>query len=168
MHATYGDVVLFNKNLKEEVLLVAHTAELINAHGNLQLQLNDGQGYSYHDANFKWMNYKHLIINDMIKSDGDLYISTLAYWTDASTDQAFRTRLLITNTLLGLFPVLSLFLIVALGCCPCTPSKTMDLLLAFYLHYPLLYLCNHYPTVAWISRYLGGFTRLAFRHLYHL
>jgi len=112
---SYGDVVLFNMNLKEEVLLVAHTAELLNAQGNLQLQLNDGEGYSYHDSNFKLMNYKHLIINDVIKSDGTFYTNTLAYWTASPIDKEFRTRLLITNTLLSLFPVLSLFLIVALG-----------------------------------------------------
>lgn len=112
---SYGDVVLFNKDLKEEVLLVAHTAELLNAHGNLQLQLNDGEGYSYHDETFKRMNYKHLIINDVIKSDSTLYTDTLTYWTMSPSDQEFRTRLLITNALLSLLPILSLFLIVALG-----------------------------------------------------
>lgn len=112
---TYGGVVLFNKNLNEEVLLVANTAELINTHGNLQLKLNNGQGYSYHTADFKWMEYKYLLINDMIKSSGDVYKNTLAYWTDAAKDQVYRSRLLTTNTILSLFPILSLFSVVALG-----------------------------------------------------
>jgi lipopolysaccharide export system permease protein len=112
---TYGDVVLFNKNLKEEVILIAHTAELINSHGNLQLQLNEGKGYSYHDMDFKQMNYEHLIINDVIKSDHAPYTNTLEYWTAAPIKQAVRTQMLTTNTILSLFPVLSLFLVVALG-----------------------------------------------------
>lgn len=111
----YGDVVLFNKDLKEEVLLVAHTAELLNAHGNLQLRLSDGEGYTYKDENLKRMNYKHLTINDVIKSDSNFYTNTLEYWTASPTDQKFRSRLLITNALLSLLPTLSLFLIVALG-----------------------------------------------------
>ncbi|MCX6062205.1 MAG: LptF/LptG family permease [Campylobacterales bacterium] len=112
---SYGDVVLFNKDLKEEVLLVAHTAELLNAHGNLQLRLSDGEGYSYQDQGFKWMNYKHLLINDIIKGEATYYKNTLQYWTASPEKQEFYTRLLITNALLSLLPVLSLFLIVGLG-----------------------------------------------------
>lgn len=125
---TYGDVVLFNKNLKEEVLLIAKQAELKNYQGNLQLQLNNGEGYTYNDENFKRMQYKTLTINDMITSDHSTYTNTLEYWIipkqkqedliasyNASQDQAFRNSAIVTNTLLSLFPLLSLFIIVALG-----------------------------------------------------
>lgn len=110
----YGNVVLFNKNLKEEVLLVAHKAELLNQHGNLQLRLSDGEGYTYNADTFKRMKYKTLMINDVIESDETPYTNTLDYWS-SSIDQEYRNRLLTTNALLSLFPILSLLLIVALG-----------------------------------------------------
>jgi lipopolysaccharide export system permease protein len=111
---TYGDVVLFNKNLKEEVLLIATQAELKNHQGNLQLQLHNGEGYTYNDEDFKRMQYKTLSINDMITNDNSLYTNTFEYWT-SPIDHEYRKNLLITNTLLSLFPLLSLFIIVGLG-----------------------------------------------------
>lgn len=110
----YGDVVLFNKNLKEEILLVANKAELLNQNGNLQLRLSDGEGYTYNTDTFKRMQYKTLMINDVIESDEAPYTNTLDYWT-SPIDHEYRNRLLTTNALLSLFPALSLFLIVALG-----------------------------------------------------
>lgn len=113
---TYGDVVLFNKELKEETILIANQAELKNNQGNLQLQLHNGEGYTYKENSFKQMQYKNLIINDMISSDQARYSNTFAYWAmPTTTEQDFRKRLLITNTLLSLFPLLSLFLITGLG-----------------------------------------------------
>ncbi len=111
---TYGDVVLFNKNLKEEVLLIATKAELKNNQGNLQLQLQNGEGYSYNNETFKRMQYKSLSINDMITDERSIYTNTFDYWT-SPIDEVYRKNLLITNTLLSLFPLLSLFLVVGLG-----------------------------------------------------
>ncbi|HEX5711070.1 MAG TPA: LptF/LptG family permease [Sulfuricurvum sp.] len=113
---SYGDVVLFNKELKEEVILIAQKAELQNYQANLQLQLHNGEGYTYNDESFKRMQYKTLTINDVVKSDRAAYTNTLEYWAMPNVeDRAFRQRLLITNTLLSLFPFLSLFIIVGMG-----------------------------------------------------
>lgn len=115
VNRSYGDIVLFNKDLKEEVLLVAHSANLLNAKGHLQLQLNQGEGYSYTDAVFKRMMYDHLTINNVVKEDRIFFTNTLEYWTTSPTEQEYRTHLFTTNTLLSLLPLLSLFLIVGLG-----------------------------------------------------
>jgi lipopolysaccharide export system permease protein len=110
----YGDVVLFNKDLKEEVILIAQNAKLQNHKGNLQLQLYNGEGYAYNDETFKEMKYKKLRINDTMSSKNITYEGLLDYWTN-DTRRNQKQQKLITNTLLGLFPLLSLFLIVALG-----------------------------------------------------
>lgn len=112
---SYGDIVLFNKNLDQEILLFANNAELLNNSGKLQLQLKNGEGYTYNEEIFRRMQYQSLTINDTIISDRAEYGNTLTYWTASAREQEARNSTLITNTLLSLFPLLSLFLIVALG-----------------------------------------------------
>lgn len=124
----YGDVVLFNKELKEEVILIAQNAQLQNYKGNLQLQLHNGEGYAYNNETFKRMQYKTLTINDMVTNNQNAYTNTKNYWIipkpnpqdiiatyNATQDQNYRNSVLVGNSLLSLFPLLSLFLIVALG-----------------------------------------------------
>jgi lipopolysaccharide export system permease protein len=124
----YGDVVLFNKDLKEEVILIAQNAKLQNHKGNLQLQLYNGEGYAYNDETFKEMKYQTLTINDTMTKNENSYTNTQNYWNlpkpdpqdsiaidKTNREQKYRNGVLVSNTLLSLFPLLSLFLVVALG-----------------------------------------------------
>lgn len=111
----YGDIVLFNKNINEEILLYANAAKLLNHNGQLQLQLQNGEGYTYNKELFRRMIYKTLTINDTVISDRSEYGNTYEYWTASKREQEARTANLITSTILSLLPILSLFLIVALG-----------------------------------------------------
>lgn len=110
----YGDVVLFNKEFQEEVLLIAQNAQLQNYKGNLQLQLLNGEGYAYSDKTFKRMQYKTLTINDTLSSKNITYDGLIDYWTNETRHEQ-KYEKLVVNTLLGGFPLLSLFLIIALG-----------------------------------------------------
>ena len=110
----YSGVVLFNKEKKEEILIVANEAELLNNHGLLQLKLHDGEGYTYDDKTYKHMKFKVLKINDTIERNTYPYNGIVGYWENYK-EEAFKQKLLITNTLLSLFPLLSVFLIIALG-----------------------------------------------------
>lgn len=111
---TYGGIVLFNKEKKEEILIVANEAELLNNHGLLQLKLHNGEGYTYDDKTFKHMEFKTLMINDTIERNENLYNGILGYWKNYK-EEKFKQQMLITNTLLSIFPLLSIFLIIALG-----------------------------------------------------
>jgi lipopolysaccharide export system permease protein len=124
----YRDVVLFNKDLKEEVILIAQNAKLQNHKGNLQLQLYNGEGYAYNDETFKEMKYQTLTINDTMTKNENSYTNTQNYWNlpkpdpqdsiaidKTNREQKYRNGVLVSNTLLSLFPLLSLFLVVALG-----------------------------------------------------
>ncbi|MDP3290580.1 MAG: LptF/LptG family permease [Sulfuricurvum sp.] len=110
----FEDVVLFNKDMKDEILIKSDKAELINKNGVLQLKLSDGESYSYSDKLLKTMLFKTGYINDRMTTDPTIYRDTLDFWTN-EIERGKKDRLLITNTLLSLFPLLSVFLMIALG-----------------------------------------------------
>ncbi|MGE4473340.1 MAG: LptF/LptG family permease [Sulfuricurvum sp.] len=110
----FEDVVLFNKSLKDEIIITAKNADLLNHQGVLQLQLKEGQSYSYDNETLKEMLFKTAYINDVLESSDTVYKNLIDYWTNDDMRKRKDQRLS-TNTLLSLFPVLSLFLIMALG-----------------------------------------------------
>ncbi|MBD3809266.1 MAG: LptF/LptG family permease [Sulfuricurvum sp.] len=111
---TFGDVVLFNKEMKEEILITAEKAKLINKNGVLQLHLEQGKGYSYDNDMLKLMVFKTANINDMLNTDPTVYRNAFDYWINPDRRDK-KKKLLITNTLLSLFPLISIYLIIALG-----------------------------------------------------
>lgn len=111
---SYGDVFLFNKNQKEEVLIGAKHAQVINDDGILRLKLRDGEGYSYSKESFSQINFKTMYINDTLSTKLKHYLNPLEYWLSDKKKKQKRA-MLITNTLLSLFPVISLFFIVSMG-----------------------------------------------------
>ncbi|MBD3798995.1 LptF/LptG family permease [Sulfuricurvum sp.] len=111
---TFSDVVLFNKEMKGEILITAKKAKLINKNGALQLHLEQGEGYSHDNDILKSMVFKTANINDMLNTDPTVYRNTFDYWTNSERRDK-KDKLLITNTLLSLFPPISIFLIIALG-----------------------------------------------------
>ncbi|MDD2905317.1 MAG: LptF/LptG family permease [Sulfurimonas sp.] len=111
---TFGDVFLFNKNKKEEILIGANTAEVINDSGILRLKLTDGEGYSYSKKTFSQINFKTMYINDTMKTDLTKYRTPLDYWLSNERKES-KKYMLITDTLLSLFPLISLFLVASIG-----------------------------------------------------
>lgn len=110
----FNGVVLFNKAMKEEILIKAKSAELINKSGVLQLRLNNGESYSYADNLLRTMLFKVGYINDKLSTDPMVYRDTLDYWTNDELKERKQQRF-ITNSLLSLFPLISIFLVIALG-----------------------------------------------------
>lgn len=110
----FSDVALFNKSMKEEILIIAKQADLINDGGVLKLRLSDGESYSYNDDLYKQMNFKTAYINDVLNADMIVYRDTFDYWTNNELRERKDQRLVV-NSLMSLFPLISIFLIVALG-----------------------------------------------------
>ena len=111
---TFSKVFLFNKKQKEEILIAAKKAKVINDSGILRLVLMNGEGYSYSQEKFSQINFKKMLINDTLKADLTTYEKPLQYWL--SKENAGRKKhLLIKNTLLSLFPMITLFLIASIG-----------------------------------------------------
>jgi len=111
---SYSNVFLFNKNKKEEILISAKKARLVNDSGILRLKLNDGQGYSYSKEKFTQIDFKTMLINDTMKTTLTPYRKPLDYWRSDERAEAKR-HMLITDTLLSIFPLISLFLVAAIG-----------------------------------------------------
>jgi lipopolysaccharide export system permease protein len=111
---TYSDVILFNKNKKEEIIISAKRAEIINDAGILRLKLIDGEGYSYSKEEFSQIDFETMYINDTMKTDLATYKSPLEYWLSNDRKES-KIHMLITDTLLSLFPLLSLFLVASIG-----------------------------------------------------
>lgn len=111
---TFGEVFLFNKNKKEEILIGARAAEVINDAGILRLKLTNGEGYSYSKKSFSQINFETMYINDTLKTDLTTYRTPLEYWLSEERKES-KKQMLITDTLLSLFPLISLFLVASIG-----------------------------------------------------
>ena len=134
---TFGDIFLFNKEKKNEILLSAVKASVINQNGILKLKLNTGNGYSYTKDTLSQINYQTIIINDMMTTDLTTYRKPLEYWL--SSDRADSKRhMLITDILLSLFPIISLFFVAAMGIVHARHQKSyvyLALFLAIIFYY---------------------------------
>ena len=111
---SYGKVFLFNKKKEEEILISAKRAAILNDSGILRLKLEDGQGYSYSKEKFTQIDFQTMLINDTMKTELTPYRTTLDYWTSNERVKPKR-RMFITDALLSLFPLISLFLVAAIG-----------------------------------------------------
>jgi len=76
---TYSDVILFNKKQKEEILIDAKKAEIINDSGILRLKLTKGEGYSYSDEKFTQIDFETMYINDTMKTSLIRYETPIKY-----------------------------------------------------------------------------------------
>jgi lipopolysaccharide export system permease protein len=111
---TYADVFLFNKNKKEEILVSAKNAEIINDSAVLRLKLTNGEGYSYSKDKFSQINFKTMFINDTMTTDLTRYRTPLHYWLSNERKDS-KKKMLITDILLSVFPIISLFLVLSIG-----------------------------------------------------
>jgi lipopolysaccharide export system permease protein len=111
---SFSKVFLFNKKEQEEILIAAKEAKVINDGGILRLKLYDGEGYSYSTESFSQINFKTMFINDTMKMSLEHYETPLQHWLNKNKFKRNK-HLFIRNTLMSLFPILTLFLVVAIG-----------------------------------------------------
>ncbi len=113
---TFGDVVLFHKDKEEEIVIGAEQATVDNSGGILRLQLERGKGYSYSAESLTQMKFETLFINNIMTSNQRPYLSAYDYWFNNEPKlQKVHTKKLITDLLLALFPIVSLFMVLAIG-----------------------------------------------------
>jgi len=114
---TYGDVILFNKNQEEEILIGAKNAKVINENGLLRLKLTKGEGYSYSKEKFTQINFTTMYINDSMSSNLVEYKTPFQYWLAEKKERVKKKRkkMFILNTLLSFLPIFSLFLVASIG-----------------------------------------------------
>ena len=111
---TFSDVILFNKNQEEEVLIGAKNARIINDSGILRLKLTSGEGYSYSKDKFTQIDFKTMYINNSLNTEHEKYKTPFEYWLPEHPSKK-KQRTFTMNILLSIFPLLSLFLIASIG-----------------------------------------------------
>jgi len=113
---TFGDVVLFHKDKEEEIIIGAKRATVENSAGLLRLELEKGKGYSYTKDSLTQMQFETLYINNIMTTDTRPYLSAYDYWFNNEPHlQKIHTKKFISDVLLALFPLLSLFMVLAIG-----------------------------------------------------
>jgi len=113
---SYGDVVLFHKDKDEEIVIGAKKATVKNQGGVLKLQLETGKGYSYTIDSLTQMQFDTLFINNISNSDQRAYLSAYDYWFHNEKDlMALHKKKFLEDSLISLFPLLSLFMVLAIG-----------------------------------------------------
>jgi len=149
---TFSKVFLFNKKQKEEILIVAKKAKVINDSGILRLKLMDGKGYSYSKEKFSQINFKTMLINDTLKTDLTNYKQPLQYWLSKKNARG-KKYVLIRNTLISLFPIITLFLVTVIGVVQVRHQKSniyLYIFLTIVLYYGITAGLNktfHYYTI---------------------
>jgi lipopolysaccharide export system permease protein len=113
---TFENVFLFKKNISngEEVLISSKKAKIINETKLLRLELTNGEGYSYSKNSFSQINFEKMYINSSLTTNMVKYETPLEYWqSDFDIGKKYKT--FITDTLMSMFPTISLFLAASIG-----------------------------------------------------
>ncbi|MDQ7068630.1 MAG: LptF/LptG family permease [Sulfurimonas sp.] len=127
---SFTKVFLFNKKEKEEILIAAKRAKLLNDSGILRLKLFSGEGYSYSKEKFTQINFDTMLINDTMKTDIRTYKKPLEFWL--SDDRAKdKKQMLITDFLMSIFPIISLFFVATIGVVHARHGKSQVYLFLF-------------------------------------
>ena len=145
---TFSDVYLFNKKEAEEILIEAQTAEILNDSGVLRLKLSDGAGYSYSKEKFTEIDFQTMTINDTFASRLKEYKSAIDYWTSEDKKKK-RVASFISNTLMSLFPLLSLFIILSISIVHARHQKNK---IYFYLFLSILV---YFSASLWLQKILS-------------
>ena len=148
---SFSKVFLFNKKDKEEILIAAQNAQLVNDGGILRLKLYQGEGYSYSKEKFTQINFESMVINDTMKTDLAQHLQPLEYWLDAK-HRAYKQKMFITDFLLSIFPTISLFFIAAIGIVHARHQKSQIYLLLF------LGVVVYYGATMGLQKVLGLYT----------
>jgi len=129
---SYGNIILFNENGKEETLIVADRANIISVADTLKLELQEGKGFTYSKESLSQMKFRLMHINDVTDMDKEEYKATLAYWFGDLTqrnkyeenskeykyyqaDLNSKLRKFSNQLLITLFPILSVLFILSIG-----------------------------------------------------
>jgi lipopolysaccharide export system permease protein len=149
---TFEKVFLFNKKQKEEILIAAKKAQVINDSGILRLKLTNGQGYSYSTEKFSQIDFKTMLINDTMQTDLINYKTPYQYWMSKDGWDGRKKHLFIRNTLMSLFPIVTLFLTVTFGVVQVRHQKSKIYLFLF------LTILLYYSGLLALEKYLGFYT----------
>jgi len=148
---TYSNVFLFNKKGNEEILIESDRAKIINDSGILRLKLIDGEGYSYSKEKFSQVNFENMLINDTFDSELTEYKTAIDYW-QSDERRSKKDYMLITDTLLSIFPVVGLFLVLSISIVHARHQKSKIYLFLF------IGLLTYYGSAIGLQKFFAFYT----------
>lgn len=111
----YSDVKLFQTKENKDQFIIAKNAVLDNDKGELSFKLFDGKSFHIENEEFNQINYKNMDINDSITdAKTKNFVNSYVYWKER-IEKNHNIDKFTFYILTSLFPVLSLFLVLAFG-----------------------------------------------------
>ncbi len=111
----FKNVALYNqKVMNKENFILAKEANIISDNEGLKFILKEGKGYTYEKEKLKEIEFEKMVINDLSVIEGKTYRNIIEYWFESTSNKtrAFDFSIFI---IVSLFPMISIFLILAIG-----------------------------------------------------
>lgn len=114
-NSQFKNIVLYNqKEMNKEEFVTAQEANTISDKNGLKFLLKNGYAYSYTKETLQEIKFKKMVLNDLSGVESKNYKNIIEYWLESTSNKkiAFDFTLFIA---ISLFPVISIFLILAIG-----------------------------------------------------
>lgn len=112
----FKDVVMFSPgNFKKESFIMARDAKIVGDELGIRLELSQGKAFLEQNNTLEQINYKTMQIRDMSEGSASDFTGIISHWKKAFEGDAKRAKELCASVLTSLFPILSIFLILAFG-----------------------------------------------------
>lgn len=111
----YKEVKLFQTKPNVDQFIVSKNAVLENKNGGLSFKLNEGKSFYLQSNSISQIDFSHMDISDSIANSKTLtYTNFYEYWKK-DLKHGRHTNNFIMYILLSIFPLISLFLVIAFG-----------------------------------------------------
>lgn len=111
----FTDVTLFKTQQNIDQFIIADSAQLDNQKGNLTFKLFDGKSFHLDKETLNQIDYKIMSINDSLKkSSSEQFTSAYDFWQNKFKYNQDKDKFTF-NILTSIFPLISLFLVLAYG-----------------------------------------------------
>ena len=111
----YDEVKLFKTQEKTDEFIIAQNATLNNHNSQLSFELNQGKLFNIKESEFNQIDFKTMLINESIANkQTEEFTTSYAYWRDNLKVNS-QTDKFAFYILISIFPLISLFLVIAFG-----------------------------------------------------
>jgi len=120
-NGVFSNIALFSNKAdfsddinSSETFIVAKEAKVENQDGTLSFALLDGRGFLLEEAKLNQVDFEKMSINDTSKLKDINYKGVIKYWSEGFSNKKIRKNFSL-YILISLFPLISIFLILAFG-----------------------------------------------------
>lgn len=141
LYSNKGKFLESDSSTKNENFILAKEAKVENLNGRLSFSLLDGIGFFIEDESVNQIDFEKMAINDTSELGDIEYLDIPEYWLEALDDDK-RAKYLSLYILISLFPILSIYMILAFGVLNPRYDKNHSyfyVIIATVIYYVLIY-----------------------------